>query len=827
LKMTRGSWNNFSTGIRVQGLGFMLVSLKWLKEYVDIRISPTELVDKLTMAGLEVESMRETSPSFRDVVVAKILSVKPHPQADKCFLCEVTTGDTTYPIVCGAGNIRSGDVVPLAKIGAVIPGGYTIRSSKIRGETSEGMLCSEQELGIGDDAGGIMILPDNFPIGKDLSEALDIADVVLDIAITPNRSDCLSIIGIAREVAAITGSHLKYPNVSVSENDEDIEKITSVHILDPDLCPRYSARIIKNATIKPSPLWMRQRLEAVGLRAINNIVDVTNYVMVESGQPLHAFDFRFLEEGRIVVRRPRAGETFISLDGKERILETDTLMICDGVKPVAIAGIMGGLNSEVKEDTETILLESAYFDPSSIRKSSKWLGMSTDAAFRFGRGVDPEGVVKASARAAQLMAEISGGTVCKGCIDEYPQKVEKAKDIPLRIERVNDILGTDIKDVEIVTILKSLNMVIYGDNNGIYRATPPTYRVDIEREIDLIEEVARLYGYDRIPVTLPPGSSVTVTKDRKEILRDRLREILQGSGYSEIITYSFVSPGSLDVLGLAAGDERRKIVKISNPLTEDQSVMRTMLVSSLLETMKKNAHAGCFDLKMFEIGRVFFHQREGELPRDKNILGCLISGLLDYNIWLSKIHVDFYDLKGCVENIFDGLKILNVEFRSDYRETFLHPGKSCGIFIGEQCMGFLGEVHPDVLLKMDLKNKAYVFEIDIDILADCFSGDVFYKDLPKFPSVVRDVAFVVGEDLEADKMLNIARDMGKELLEKVSIFDVYSGKSITKGKKSLGLRFIYRAPERTLTDDEVNQVHSGIVKYIVDLTGAKIRGEGN
>jgi phenylalanyl-tRNA synthetase beta chain len=357
--------------------------------------------------------------------------------------------------------------------------------------------------------------------------------------------------------------------------------------------------------------------------------------------------------------------------------------------------------------------------------------------------------------------------------------------------------------------------------------TPPSYRVDIEREIDLIEEVARLYGYDRIPVTLPPGSSVTVTKDRKEILRDRLREILQGSGYSEIITYSFISPGSLDVLGLAAGDGRRNVVKIRNPLTEDQSVMRTTLVSSLLETMRKNAHTGCFDLKVFEIGRVFFHRRDGELPREKNVLGCLISGLLDNNIWLSKISVDFYDLKGCVENIFDGLKILNAEFRSDCRDNFLHPGKSCGIYVGEQYIGFLGEVHPDVLLKLDLKNNAYVFEIDIDILTEFFSGEVCYKDLPRFPSVIRDVAFVIDEGMEADKMLNIARDMGKELLEKVSVFDVYSGKSITQGKKSLGLRFVYRAPERTLTDDEVSQVHSGIVNRIVDLTGAKIRGDGN
>lgn len=805
----------------------MLVSLKWLRDFVDISISPAELADRLTMAGLEVEAVSEIGPSFTNVVVAKILSVKQHPGADNCLLCDVTTGDNTYPVVCGARNIKPGDVVPLAKIGATIPGDYTIKSSKIRGEVSDGMLCSEQELGLGDDATGIMILPDAPALGHDLAHALDLSDIVFDIAITPNRSDCLSIVGIAREVAAITGAQCKYSDIVLAENDEDINHITSVDILDPDLCPRYSARIIKNVTIKPSPLWMRRRLEAVGLRAINNIVDVTNFVMMEFGQPLHAFDFRFLKEGRIVVRRSRKGEIFTSLDEKERILEADTLMICDGVKPVAIAGIMGGLNSEVKPDTKQILLESAYFDPSSIRKSAKLLGMNTDAAFRFGRGVDPEGAIKASARAAELMAEISGGTICKGCIDQYPQKVETARNIPLRIKKVNNILGTDIDAAEIVRILTSLDMTVHAEKNGTYRVTPPTYRVDITREIDLIEEVARLYGYDKIPVTLPPVSVVTVSKDRKEILVERLREILRGSGYSEIITYSFISPASLECLGLGVGDERRKTVKIKNPLTEDQSVMRTTLVNGLLETMKRNGNNGCFDLKVFEIGRVFFHTQEGELPKEKDMLGCLITGIRDDDLWLSTMQADFYDLKGCMENIFDGLKITGLKFGSDCHGTFIHPGKSSEICVGDQRIGFLGEVHPDVLMRMDLKNHAYIFEIDLDILADLFSGEMFYNDIPRFPSIVRDVAFIVGWEMEADKILNLAKDMGKELLEKVTVFDVYSGKSIPHDKKSLGLRFIYRASERTLTDDEVTQVHGSIVKNIVDLTGAKIRGEGN
>ena len=802
----------------------MLVSLRWLRDYVDIRIPLGELVDRLTMAGLEVEEIKEIGPAFTNVVVARLLSVKTHPEADKYYVCEVDAGEGTHSVVCGARNIKPGDVVPLAKIGATLPGSYTIKSSKIRGVASDGMLCSEQELGIGDDTSGIMILPHDLTAGFDLAEALNLKDMVLDIGITPNRSDCLSIIGIAREIAAITGSALKYPDTLVSESEPDITSITSVDILDPDLCPRYSARIIMDITIKPSPLWMRRRLEAIGLRAINNIVDVTNYVMMELGQPLHAFDFRFLEEGRIVVRRSRGGETFTSLDEKERILEMDTLMICDGKKAVAIGGIMGGLNSEVKEDTEMILLESAYFSPASIRKSAKSLGMSTDAAFRFGRGIDPEGVIKALNRAAQIMAEISGGRVCRGYIDRYPQEVEAAGNIGLRRERVNEILGTEIDGAEIVDILESLEMTIRAEKDGFYRVTPPTYRVDITREIDLIEEVARLYGYDRVPATLPPVSVTAVTRDHQQIVIDRIRDLIRGSGYSEIITFSFISPGSAKLLGIRENDDRQNMVKIRNPLTEDQSVMRTTLVSSLLETMKKNAHNGCLDLKLFEIGRVFLHRKEGELPVEKSRMACLITGMFYDDLWCSKIYADFYDLKGCIENIFDGLKIADLEFRSDHVEAFLHPGKSCGIYAKNRLIGFLGEVHPDILLKMDLKNRAYLAEIDLDIVSNMFSDEVLYKDLPRFPSVVRDVAFVIGQEIEANKMLKLAVEMDKELLEKVSIFDVYSGENIPQGKKSLGIRFVYRASDRTLTDDEVNLLHGNIVTKIVDLTGARIRG---
>ncbi|MCX5837172.1 MAG: phenylalanine--tRNA ligase subunit beta, partial [Deltaproteobacteria bacterium] len=572
----------------------MQVSLKWLKDYVDVDMPPEDLAERLTMTGLEVDSLRRIEPAFSGVRVARIISLRPHPQADQLSLCEVATGDAIYPVVCGATNIRVGDIVPLAQVGATLPGGDVIRSARIRGEVSEGMLCSEEELGIGGDAAGIMILPSDLPLGKELADALDLYDTVLDIGVTPNRSDCLSMVGVAREVAAVTGKDLRYPPSVVAENDEEIRGITSVSIEDPDLCPRYTARVIQNVRIGPSPFWMRRRLEAVGLRSINNIVDVTNFVMMELGQPLHAFDFRFLEEGRIVVRRSRAGEIFVSLDEKERVLRADTLMICDGVKPVAIGGVMGGLNSEIQDDTETILLESAYFNPLSIRRTSRALAMGTDAAFRFERGIDPEGVIRALDRAAGLMAELSGGTVCRGVIDQYPEMVATAKDIPLRLDRIRDILGVAVEEAVVVRILGNLKMTVEPAGEGIFRVTPPTCRVDIAREIDLIEEIARVHGYDRVPATLPAVSVVAGAADGKNTVEARVREIMTGAGYQEVINYSFVSADAVDQLGLLETDERRLQVQIRNPLTEEQAVMRTTLVQSLLSNVRRNADVGCF-----------------------------------------------------------------------------------------------------------------------------------------------------------------------------------------------------------------------------------------
>lgn len=805
----------------------MLVSLKWLKDYVDIDLKAEKLAERLTMSGLEVESVKEIHPEFKGVVTAKIISVKPHPNADKLSLCEVTDGSKKYPVVCGAKNIKAGDVVPLAKVGATIPGGYTIKSSVLRGETSEGMLCSEAELAIGEDATGIMQLPRSMKLGKPLEKALDLEDTVFDISVTPNRADCLSVIGIAREVAALTGKKIKMPKVNIKETSENIKSLASVKIIDAELCPRYTARMIKNVKIGHSPVWLKTRLEACGMRAINNIVDVTNFVMLEMGQPLHAFDFRYLEKNKIIVRKSKKNEEFISLDGKSRKLADETLLICDGVKPVAIGGIMGGLNSEVKEDTETILLESAYFNPVSIRRSARKLAMPTEAAFRFERGIDPEGVVKALNRATQLIAELAGGSICKNYIDEYPKKINQIKNIKLRLDQVRKITGTRISATEVTKILRSLGMKVTQSGKGKYLVTPLTARVDITREIDLIEEIIRIYGFDRVPASLPNVSVGELLPNSRLKLEEDIRKVMNGMGFSEVINYSFISPASVDSLLLPAADERLNLVKINNPLTEEQSVMRPTIITGLLDTLKKNINNGYANLKIFELGRSFIHDKDGKLPKERNMFAGLISGKKTENLWDYKSNVDFYDLKGCLENIFYALKLENVTFKADVVDTLLHPGKACSVLSGNALLGYMGEIHPHILDKVDLKQAAYVFEINIDILEEHLKDKITYRDFSKFPAITRDVAFIVSRDLEVDYIFNIISSFKEDLLENVEIFDIYEGKGILENAKSVGLRFSYRSAKRTLTDGEANIIHDKIIRSIVDVTKAKIRGEEN
>ncbi len=803
----------------------MLVSLKWLRDYVDVDLSPQELADRLTMAGLEVDSIEMREPAFSGVRVAKIVRMEPHPNADKLSLCEVSVGDASYPVVCGASNIRIGDTVPLAMVGAVLPGGRVIGSSKIRGQISEGMLCSEEELQIGKDKSGIMLLPPDLPGGGELSESLELHDAVLDIGVTPNRSDCLSIIGVAREVAAITGRKLRYPLTEITEGDEDAAAVASVFIEDADLCPRYTARIIRDVHIGPSPVWLKNRIEAIGLRSINNIVDITNFVMMETGQPLHAFDYDLLAGGRIVVRRSRSGEVFVSLDGKERVLPEDALLICDEEKPVAIGGVMGGINSEVRDDTRTILLESAYFNPSSIRRTSRVMGMGTDAAFRFERGIDPEGSILALNRAAGLIAELAQGVVCRGIIDQRPGDIPVARDIALRPEKVQEIIGTAVAKDEIISILQGLEMKVNVSGDDVFFVTPPSCRVDIAREIDLIEEIARLFGYDRIPATLPLVSVISGgAGEPKRAAEEAIRRIMNGAGYTEVINYSFVNPASVDEMLLDTHDERRRLVKIKNPLSEEQSVMRTTMIHSLLKNVIKNNDLGQYDLKIFEIGRTYYGIDGEKQPRECNRAAFLITGRRYTQSWhFPEMKADFYDLKGCVENILDVLLAVDISCRASSGEPFLNPGKTSGIFSGDKRIGFLGEIHPDILSHMGLSSPVAACELDLDTLAACVISGKAFADIPKFPSSSRDVAFLVRREVDADGLVAAARKKDEELLEKVEIFDVYEGKNVAEGMKSLGLRFLYRSAEKTLTDDEVHNVHGRVVERIVKASGALIR----
>lgn len=800
----------------------MKVSLNWLKDYVDIQMDMKDLVNLLTMGGLEVEEVLTVGEGFEKVIVAEIESIQRHPNADRLSWVKVKTSRETLSIVCGATNIQEGQKVPLALVGAKLPNGMEIKRSKIRGLTSEGMLCSEIELGLGEDASGIMILPSNLPIGEDLDEALGLRDVILNLSVTPNRPDCLCVIGVAREIAALTHQRVKYPTISLLNHGEEIHQRTSVTILDPDLCPRYVARMIEGVTIGPSPFWMKNRLEKVGIRSINNVVDVTNYVMMEYGQPLHAFDFELLEGGRIVVRRAEEGESFFTLDGVKRTLTKEMLMICDGVKPVAIAGVMGGLNSEIKEDTKIVLLESAYFSPMENRRTSKQLGLETEAAYRFGRGIDYGGCVTAANRAAELIQELASGRVVGGVIDAYP-KVIKPNPIRLRVKRVHQILGIEIPSERAKDYLKSLELEVEGDGDYLM-VTPPSFRRDLEREIDLIEEIARINGYDNIPTTLPQGSPSGEERSKELLVEKRAIDLLLHQGYHEVITYGFTSPSSCDLIGLKPDDPRRKQIRILNPLTEDFSVMRTSLIPGLLEVARYNLSRKNLNLKLFELKRVFLQQEGSKLPNEVKYLTGLAMGMDQELHWAYPPRpIDFYDIKGTIESLLEELRIKKMRFKRAEDIPYLHPGKATRVFVEEKEVGVLGEVHPDVLNHYGIQERVYLFEINFEELVRRVGEGRWFEPLPKFPEVYRDLSLVVSEEVETEKIGEAIWDLKEPFIKEVRLFDVYQGPPIPQGKKGVSFRIRYQAPDRTLTDEEVNQFHEKVILQLKEGLGAELR----
>ncbi len=791
----------------------MKVSLSWLREYVNIEINQDALADALTMVGLEVESISDRYAYLNSVVVGRISDISPHPNTDKLKLCKVDIGYSTIPVVCGAPNLKNNMLAPCALPGTCFPQGTVLGKSVIRGEKSEGMLCSELELGLGTKSDNIMELSSNLSVGDPLNKSLGFSDTVFEIDLTPNRPDCVSIIGMAREIAAIQKTSVTYPEIHKPEAFEDISEYTSVTIIDPDLCSRYAASLVFDITVGPSPFWLQDRLISVGLKPINNIVDITNFVMMETGQPLHAFDFDNLAENRIVVRTAVEGEIFTTLDGKDHRLDQEMLMICDGEKPVALAGVMGGLNSEIEDSTTRILLESAYFDPVCIRKTSKKTGLNTDASHRFERGVDPDGTIKALDRTTQLIKEICGGKLIKGTIDEHPNPIP-GRNIHVNVKALNRRLGTSLKTNDIVNYLESIEFDVEKTDNNNLKVLPPSFRVDISRFEDITEEIARLYGYNNIKTTFPLIPAGDRLPSQKIDLRDRIKHLMTGLGFTETINYSFINKLLYDRLRLNSNDPKRKVVNILNPLAEDQSVMRTSLIPGLLETMKYNFSVQNNNLKLFEIGNAFFNAgQEDTQPDEIEILTGLWTGARVDAAWFSKeLMSDFYDLKGVVEELLRNLGIVNIKFARMPAEScyYSRPGYSAHIFMENDLLGIVGELHPKVLQNYDLKQTAFIFELNFDKMILGIPIAKSAQPVSKFPTTSRDITLIINKDVESQNILQHVEKIDEKLVGNLHIFDVFKGDPIPAGKKSLSFRITYRSSNETLEDDKVNQIHKSI-----------------
>ena len=803
----------------------MKVSYNWLKEYVKKLPPPDELAKRLTMVGLEVEGIEALDKGISGVVTAQILSVEKHPNADRLSFCKVKTDKGIHSIVCGARNMKDGDKVALALPGASLPKGIKIEKTKIRGVESEGMMCSEAELGLKDVSEGIMILPQDFPIGKDFTEAMGLNDSILNVNVTPNRPDCLSIMGIAREVAAITGKPLKIGDKGQESkvNSQDIKKLP-VSIKEPSLCRRYAAMVLENIKAAPSPDWLKRRLESAGFRSINNVVDITNYVMIEYGQPLHAFDYDLVSGKQIIVRRADENEKIETIDGFKRALTQEMLVIADNEKPIALAGIMGGKETEINDATKNILLESAWFDPSCVRRTSKALGIFTESSYRFERGVDIEGVTKPLDRAAQMIVELAGGNMAMESVDKYPRQ-HKPLSIKAGLSRINKILGISIHKKEVEDCFNNLGIgfklvKLKNKEDAMWDVTPPSFRVDLIKEIDIIEEIARLYGYEKIPATIPTARLLTTKTKGDDLVREKARDILTNNGFLEAVNYSFISPRFFDI----NVSDIKNGLKLLNPLTEEQSIMRQSLIPGLLQTLQYNLNHNNHDIRVFEIGRIFIpKEKETE---ERNMISGLISGLRCKEAWnTGKDSADFYDIKGAVEQILTGLGVERYIFASKADIPFLHLGKAAVIEADDKQIGIVGEIHPDIIQRLDIRQSAYIFELDMQIIAAAVSGPKRYSPIPKYPMIVRDVAMIIEKEIPFQRIYNAIKGLGIKLLEEVNVFDVYYGENIPDGKHSMALRFMYRSPDRTLTDDEVTNVHSTVLESLKTRFGVEIRGE--
>ncbi|NFG60218.1 phenylalanine--tRNA ligase subunit beta [Clostridium botulinum] len=790
----------------------MKVPFSWLQDYVDINVSPKELGDKLTLTGSQLEELIIQGDVIDKVVTGKITEIEKHPDADKLSICQVDIGTETIQIVTAATNMKEQDVVPVALHGSTLADGTKIKKGKLRGVPSNGMFCSEEELGIAGDepVHGLMILPTDTKLGVELKELLKLNKAILDFEITSNRPDCLSIVGMARETAAALRTTYKMPNLEykVSGNG-NVESELNVEVKD-DLCLRYMARKVKNVKVKPSPGWMQERLLEAGIRPIDNIVDITNFVMLELGQPMHAYDAREISTNKIVVERAESGEKFTTLDEVERELDDSMLCIKDDNKIVGLAGIMGGLNSEIKEDTTEVIFESANFDGTNIRVNSKKLNLRSEASGRFEKDIDPNLAKLAIDRACALICELGAGEVVEGTIDIYNKKKEEGKVI-VDSNWVNKFLGTDLSKEEMKKCLDSVDLFteIDGDNLNV---TAPTFRIDIAIKEDIAEEIARIHGYDVIPATIFSVATSREPKYRKRLLDDKVVMLATGSGLNQSISYSFVSPKVFDKINVPEDSELRNVVRIKNPLGEDYSVMRTTTIPSMMECLGRNYSRNNDYVRLFEMAKIYIkNEDETKIPTERNILTIGMYGDCDY-----------LDLKGAVENIVEGLGIKNSKYERESENVSYHPGKTAKLVIGKNVVGTLGEVHLDVTENYGIDVPCFIAELNLDALYESADMDRKYKALPKFPAVTRDIALLVEDSILVQEIEECIRKAGGNLVEKIELFDIYKGKQIPDGKKSIAYAICYRA-DKTLTDKEVNKVHDKILRSLEYKLGATLR----
>ncbi len=807
----------------------MLILTSWLKEFVPFDVPVDTLAEDLTLAGLEVEGVESAFKGLKSVVVAKVLEVKTHPGASFLKICALDTGSgSKVEVVCGAPNVAQGQLVALARPGTILPDGTMVQTARIHGVESPGMLCSQAELGLGEDKAGIMVL-DSFQgiaPGEGIIEALGLDDWILEIGITPNRPDCLSVIGIAREVAAIYG----LPLMSLPGEDSVLEGVSlqgglvPISIETPDLCRRYAAGIMEDIDIATSPVWLTRRLLASGIRPINNVVDVTNYVLLERGQPLHAFDLDRLNGPNINVRLARPGEEIVTLDGKRRELSPEILVIADRDRPVAVAGVMGGANSEVTDKTRSILIESAWFFPGQVRRAAKVLKVSTEASYRFERGVDPEGIPAALYRAMDLLSQMAGGQK-KEVTDLYVRPFD-AVHIELRPERANRLLGTSIEPDEMASILSKIGMEVGRCNSESIRAKAPSYRPDLKEEIDLVEEVARLHGFSNIPSRIPEASLISMHSEPGKIFGDKVKGILTCQGLSEIISYSFISPEEIEALRFGKEDPRSRWVRVKNPLSEDQSVLRTSLLPSLLGAVSRNFARRNLNLRLFELGTCFLDQGKERQPIEEQRVAGVWTGNRYPESWAwPDKSADFFDLKGVVEVLLRRLGVDPFRFRPGTPDDpFYMPG--AGVCIQSHdgtTIGTMGQISPEILSRWDIDTQVFAFDLALKGLMDVSHDIIRFRPLAKFPSIGVDNAIIVSDSVYYQDIFGFIRSNGHEFLESVDVFDVYSGKPIPKNFKSLGIRFVYRAPDHTLSDKEVAEIHDPLLHKVLERFHGELR----